>query len=62
MPECYFFILYEHGSGLEDKSFALVTFSDSKLVMHMTNSVVFSVHSAVFSEECCMEKIELLFV
>jgi len=40
-----------------DKLFILTTFTDSKLVMHVANSAAFSMHSAVFSEECCMEKI-----
>jgi len=35
---------------LVDKLFVLVTFSDSKLVTQVTNSVVFSVRSAVFSK------------
>jgi len=32
------------------------------MITHMTNSDVFSVYGAVFSEECCMKKITLLFV
>jgi len=56
-----FFILYERSSALTflvDKLFVLATYSDSKLVMYITNSTVFSICSAVlaFSEECCMEK------
>jgi len=47
---------------LVNRSFVLATFNDSKLVTHITNWAVFSVRSAVFSEECCMEKITLLFV
>jgi len=67
-PKCYtvFFILYEHGgiltAFLVNKSFILATFSDSKLVTHVTNSAVFSVCSAVFSIEFCKEKIALLLV
>jgi len=64
-PECYFFLYCTSVNWfkafLVDKSFVLATFSDSKLVMHMTNSAVFSVHGAVFSEECCMEKLAVLY-
>jgi len=52
MPEYYFFIFYECGGALTgllvDKSFVLATFSDSKLVMHMTNSAIFSRYSALY--------------
>jgi len=45
-----------------DKVFVLATFSDSKLITNVTNTAVFFIRSAVFSEECYMEKIALLFV
>jgi len=35
---------------LVNKLFVLATL----VVMHMTNSAVFSIHVTVFSEECCM--------
>jgi len=35
-------------------------FSQFKNVMHVNNSAAFSIRSAVFSEECCMENIVVI--
>jgi len=65
-PKCYFFILYEPGgasTGLKYFwSFVLATFSDSKCYACHQQCARYSVHGAVFSEECCMENIAPLFV
>jgi len=71
MPECYFFHIlrvWQCFSWLKaflvDKFLVLATFSNSKLVTRVTNSTAFSIHSVVFSKECCMEKktvIHLIF-
>jgi len=63
MPECYLFNIGGALTGLKHfwskNSLFLAIQNINK---HMTNSAVFSIHSAVFSEECCMENIALLFV
>jgi len=59
-PECYFFLPHERGSALTglkhfwstNSSFGLLLVIQN--VTHMTNSAVFSIRIAVFSEEYCM--------
>jgi len=60
-------MLHKRGGALTGLKYFWLTNSLFWLLLviqncYKTNSAVFSVHNAVFSEECCMENIALLFV